>query len=250
MKILILSTFGNYGGAATCAKRLYNSLKKDGLDVELRAVQFYDNNLIKSVLPDTFLNRIISKFYFIIERLQVLYNIKKIKHLYKFSTGSVGLKLSNFPIVKEADIIHLHWINFGLVSIAEIAELANKKCLIWTQHDMWSFTGGCHYAMQCERYKNVCDDCFYLRNSALSESVQDSKISNWKPQAFKVIATSNWLAQCTQNSTVFRGWNVEVLPTPIDVSIFKPLNKQELRKKYTLEEEDFYILFVAVDIKD
>lgn len=249
MKVLILSTFGHYGGAAVCAKRHYLALKKHGLDVDLRVVQFYDDSQIRSIFKDTFLNRLKIKLSFIMERLQVLFNVSHKKYLYKFSVGS-GLKLSTHPLVEQADIIHLHWINFGFVSIREIARLSEKKKVFWTQHDMWSFTGGCHYALHCEKYQNTCDDCFYLKNNKFSKDIQAQKLQSWSQNSFNLLTTSNWLAQCAGNSTVFHNWNINVLPTPIDTNIYKPLDNGDLKEEYDLDPNDFYILFGAVDLKD
>tara|TARA_Y100001980_G_C14556922_1_gene354108 strand:+ start:85518 stop:86747 length:1230 start_codon:yes stop_codon:yes gene_type:complete len=250
MKVLILSTFGHYGGAAICAKRQYLALKKHGLDVDLRVVQFYDDSQIRSIFPDTVFNKLRVKFFFIVERLQVLFKISHKKYLYKFSTGSTGLKLSGHTLVERADIIHLHWVNFGFVSISEIAELSKKKTVFWTQHDMWSFTGGCHYALNCEKYQNTCDDCFYLKDSSLSNNIQTTKLNLWRKNAFNLLTTSHWLAQCAGNSIVLKNWNIHVLPTPIDTRVFKPLDKGDLKKSYYLDPDDFYILFGAVDLKD
>ena len=49
-------------------------------------------------------------------------------------------------ILKEADIINLHWINGGFLSLKSLEKLSElNKPVVWTLHDMWAFTGGCHY---------------------------------------------------------------------------------------------------------
>ncbi|MEQ8556266.1 MAG: glycosyltransferase [Cyclobacteriaceae bacterium] len=250
MKVLILSTFGHYGGAATCSKRLYLALKKQGVDVDLRVVQFYDGYQIKSILKDSFFNKLKVKVQFIRERLQVLFRVSDQRYLYKFSPGLPGLKLSDHPIVLNADIIHLHWVNFGFVSIPEIAALAKMKTVIWTQHDMWSFTGGCHYALHCENYQSTCEDCFYLKNSSFSKAIQANKINIWSKNSFKLLTTSHWLGECAAKSKIFNDWDVDILPTPIDTTVFKPMDKPETKQKYDLGPDEFYVLFGAVDLND
>jgi hypothetical protein len=43
----------------------------------------------------------------------------------------------------EPDVINLHWINAGYLQIETLAKM--NKPLVWTLHDMWAFTEGCHY---------------------------------------------------------------------------------------------------------
>ncbi len=250
MKILILSTFGHYGGAATCSKRLYLALKKHGVDVDLRVVQFYDGHQIKSILSHSFFSKLRIKLQFILERFLVLFKVSDKQYLYKFSPGSNGIKLSDHPLVVNADIIHLHWISFGFVSIKEVATLAKKKKVIWTQHDMWSFTGGCHYALHCENYQSTCDDCFYLKDSRYSKAIQTKKINSWDRNIFKLLTTSHWLGECASKSKVFNGWDVSILPTPIDTTVFRPIDKLKIKKKHTLDPDEYYVLFGAVDLQD
>jgi hypothetical protein len=67
--------------------------------------------------------------------------------------------------VQAADVIHLHWVNQGFLSLKNIYQLsALGKPIVWTLHDMWAFTGGCHYSSDCVRFKEVCGFCPYLRN--------------------------------------------------------------------------------------
>ncbi len=48
------------------------------------------------------------------------------------------------------DIVHLHWIALGFIKIETLAKIS--KPMIWTLHDMWAFTGGCHYDEECKKY--------------------------------------------------------------------------------------------------
>ncbi len=250
MKVLILSTFGNYGGAAVCSKRLSIALKRHNVDVTLGVLHAYDSESSFFLLQNNFYSKASKWVIFILERLQVFFKIREKKFLYKFSSGQFGVNILNNPIIKQADVIHLHWISFGFIDINQLVELSRIKPVLWTFHDMWAFTGGCHYTLGCNLYTKDCGSCFYLKNSKLSQNILKSKFENWGNASFRIAATSNWLAECARNSAVFNKMWVDVLSTPIDIDIFKPLPKSEIRKKYKLYDESFYLLIGAVDFSD
>ncbi|WP_421877811.1 glycosyltransferase [Marinoscillum sp.] len=251
MKVLLLSTFGNYGGAAVCSKRLYQALRKQGVDVELGVLHAFDgieSRFLFNSQPIGFLKK---WFYFILERLTVLFSIRMNKNLYRFSTGVTGPNLLNNPMIQKADVIHLHWISFGFLTIQQIKELSRIKPVIWTMHDMWAFTGGCHYALGCTMYKQHCDSCFYLKRPELAKQVHAKKMEAWSGDvAFKLVGTSSWIANCASDSTIFHHYEVDTLSTPIDTELFCPLNKTDLRKKFQLPANKHYLLIGAVDFGD
>ncbi len=251
MKVLILSTFGNYGGASVCSRRLAEAMSKHNVDVKLACIHKHSNSIAQSVFDKPRLASLYAWILFCLERLIVLFSIVKQKYLYKFSSSAYGINILNSTLVKEADIIHLHWVNFGFLSIESIAKLAKQKPVIWTLHDMWAFTGGCHYALECSNYKALCSNCFYLRNDKIAESIQAKKVTYWKEININIAATSRWLAQCAKQSTIFNNREIDVLSTPIDTDLFRPKsNRDALLLTYGLERDKYYILIGAVDLTD
>ncbi|NJO01176.1 MAG: hypothetical protein HC880_05265, partial [Bacteroidia bacterium] len=86
---------------------------------------------------------------------------------FAFSPAVAGTDISRHPLVQEADILHLHWITFGYLSVHSLDKLMQlNKPIVWTLHDMWAFTGGCHHARHCDHYQNQCGYCFYLKKPA------------------------------------------------------------------------------------
>ena len=123
--------------------RLADSLERTGIDVEYKSI--YPKKLKTS-------EKINLLYRVSFDRLPGLFSAKK---RVMFSSG----KPNNTNIVKyindsEADLVHLHWINAGGLSIEDISNIA--KPIVWTMHDNWVFTGGCHVMWDCERYKLSC----------------------------------------------------------------------------------------------
>ena len=82
------------------------------------------------------------------------------------------------------DLVHLHWIAGGMLRIESLARIGRP--LIWTMHDMWAFTGGCHYDEGCGRYVAACGRCPVLGSSRpwdLSSWVMRRKRRAWRERA-------------------------------------------------------------------
>lgn len=238
MKIAIINTSERTGGAAVAAERLGNALKKSGIQVD------------KLVWKDTWLNRF--RFYW--ERLIIfLCNHLNRKNLFAVSIANTGTDLSEDSLVKEADIIHLHWINQGFLSLRDIEKLVKlNKPIVWTMHDMWPCTGICHHARDCEKFQTRCESCFFLesKNKDLSTSVFDKKLSLYKNANITFVGCSQWLANRAKKSYLLRGNTVLSIPNPIDTEVYHPIEQDMARELLGLPSEKKLLLFGALNVTD
>ena len=172
------------------------------------------------------------------------------KHFYPnrkswtFSTGFTGIDFINHPAYREADIIHLHWIN-GLVSMRILRKI--NKPIVWTLRDMWSFTGGCHYSMGCTRYEVGCGQCPQLASSSnldLSRIILANKTSTL-PRRINLVAISSWLAKCASESKLFSDFDIKHIPNNVDTNEFAPVNKDFSKQVLGLPEDKKIILIGA-----
>lgn len=238
MKIVIINTSERTGGAAVAAERLSKALKKSGIQVD------------KLVRKDTWLNRF--RFYW--ERLIIfLCNHLNRKNLFTVSIANTGTDLSEDSLVKEADIIHLHWINQGFLSLRDIEKLVKlNKPIVWTMHDMWPCTGICHHARDCEKFQTRCESCFFLesKNKDLSTSVFDKKLSLYKNANITFVGCSQWLANRAKKSYLLRGNTVLSIPNPIDTEVYHPIEQGMARELLGLPSEKKLLLFGALNVTD
>jgi glycosyltransferase involved in cell wall biosynthesis len=163
-----------------------------------------------------------------------------------FSPGVAGIRLEDLPPFAEADIIHLHWIN-GLVSIEGIRIMT--KPVVWTMHDLWPFTGGCHYSGSCTGFSSGCGCCPQLGShdaDDLSSLVVKRKLMCYGSNLYPV-AVSDWLRGLAHDSVVFRNTSVRMIPNCVDTDTFAPLPKKEARKRLGLTSEKRIILFGAIN---
>ena len=178
----------------------------------------------------------------------------KINGLYG-TFGSFGFMRSGFrvdthPLVKEADAVYLHWVDDGLLSLHSLDKLlATGKDVYWFMHDMLPITGGCHYSMGCEKYREACGRCPLVRRKVLPDIVSRSfrrKEKLYRKYAnLHFLAPSRWLAGCAAGSLLCRGHQVSVCPNVIDTDVFCPTDKAEAKRYFFGEESRKVILFGA-----
>ena len=238
MNILILNTSERTGGAAVAAGRLGKALRKGGIPVD------------KLVREDTCLNRF--RFYW--ERLIIfLFNHLSRKNLFTVSIANTGVDVSNHPLVKEADIIHLHWVNQGFLSLKDIKALIKLgKPIVWTMHDMWPCTGICHHARDCEKFQTRCEACFFLnsRGKDLSTFVFDKKQALYKDANMTFVGCSQWLANRARQSRLLQNKTVLSIPNPIDMNIYHPMDQGQARQSLGLPLGKKLLLFGALNVTD
>ena len=169
MKVLIVNTSEKTGGAAIAANRLLKALNRNGVDATMlvRDKQSSDEEVI--ALGTT----LRTKWNFIWERFVIwIYNRLDRKKLFHTSIANSGTDITKLKEFNEADIIHLHWINQGMLSLNDIDRIAKSgKPIIWTMHDMWACTGICHHARECNNYHKECNHCHYLYNNGTSNDL-------------------------------------------------------------------------------
>lgn len=226
MKVVLINT-KTPGGAYVACQRLYHALQKQGVEVSFVG--------IKS-----------TKWNFLWERFCIwVANQFSRKNLFAISIANTGTDISKLPEVQEADIIHLHWINQGGLSLKNIQQLQSLgKPIVWTMHDMWPFTGICHHANDCRNYEQVCLSCPKAAD-ILAKKTFIAKQQIW--ENISLVGCSRWIASLATNSSLSKACMVTSIPNPIDITIFSPVPKEEARKRLGLSMEKKYILFGAVN---
>lgn len=251
MKVLIISTYDIQGGAAIAATRLLHAMRHAGCDVSMVVRTKLGSDTAVFTAGSKKVNTL--RFYW--ERGVIyLYNCLSRKNLFDVSIANTGVSITELPVFKEADVIHLHWINQGMLSIKEIRKiLSSGKKVVWTMHDMWPFTGICHHAGACDSYTFGCGYCPYLKTPSrndLSHIVFKQKHSVYLTGNITFTACSHWLRELAELSPLTQGHRVTSIPNPIDTGTYRPMDKSEVRKKLNLPLDKKIILFAAVKASD
>ncbi len=254
MKITIVNTSDIRGGAAIAAFRLFKVIHEKFPGTRMLAREKLSLTMNVRGLNNTFWQRFFIKFRFVLEAISFIYRSKSREDWFAFSTACAGQNISHLPEIRDADLIHLHWINSGFLSLKNISEIADTgKPVVWTLHDMWAFTGGCHYSGSCINYLENCGNCLFLKSPGskdLSYRIHREKQKLWASANISFIAVSYWMAECARKSSLAGSSRIVVIPNPIDTEVYKPADKATIRDELGLPQSTFLILAGAANLQD
>ncbi len=238
MKVALINTYA-HGGAGIACRRLEAALKTQGVET---AMIFRDGNA--------------AAWPFYAERLSFLPYEKDKSVRFSYSLANFGTDISRHPDVQSADVIHLHWVNQGFLSLKNVAQLAQLgKPIFWTLHDMWAFTGGCHYSRGCTQFVTACGHCPYLSKPSandLSHRIWLKK-QRYFSKNIQFITCSSWLANEARSSGLLRDFSITSLPNPIDTAVFKPESAGAMdayRAQLGIAPDAQVLLFVAMKVSE
>ncbi len=255
VKVTIISTSDTGGGAAIAANRLLNALRHQNDDVRLLVQEKKTTHPLVVSIVNNWLQQKWAFLRFAFDRLHFVWYEKNKQVRFSFSQAKIGIDISQNALIQKSDIIHLHWINFGFLSLDAIQKLIEtQKPIVWTLHDMWLFTGGCHYSRACTQYQQSCGNCSeFLKKPSptdLSNQVWQAKQKLLQNANISVVACSQWLAEKAKTSALLKGKKIVSIPNPIDTSLFKPTEKPIAQQHFHLDPTKRYILFAAAKISD
>ena len=246
MKILVVNTYDTIGGAAIAAYRLHKALIKEGIDVHMFVMRKQSDDFTVSSSHSSKPRRVMALFRPTLDQLPLMIYKNRDKMLFSPSWLRFSGVVEKINAINP-DIVHLHWICDGILRVEDIAKI--KAPIVWSLHDNWAFTGGCHIMWECERYKEHCESCPRLG----SNKKQD--LSHWvfgrKEKSFKnikhmtIVSLSSWLHKCAKDSFLLKDKKHTCLPNPIDTNTFKPFNKKIARDLWNLPKNKKLILFGA-----
>ena len=235
MKVLIISTTERTGGGAIAAKRLLTALNKNGIKAKMlvRDKQTDDVNVASygNVIPK------------VMERLRLMCRLlKPFRQTWQYDLASDGIDILSTPEYKEADVIHLHWVNQGMLSLKQLRQmLLSGKRIVWTMHDEWPFRGIRHYTEE----GNAMED---KKVSALEERLLRTKQEIYRLGNIRFVGCSQWITNLAQEA--MPNANVRHINNCIPHSIFHPQDRQDARKAFSLPQDQKLILFTCQKVTD
>lgn len=241
MKIVHLSTT-DLGGAYKAVERIHKGMLQIGVDsIILLRSKYHEESTGQQVI-----NNPVSS---LISKTKNVFNILR-------SSGDIisdyyGTDMSSHPDVQIADAILVHWCN-SFISYDGIRKLKSLgKPIYVVAHDMWSYTGGCHYDDYCEGYKDGCVDCLRLPHNKkdIARGNYLEKVDCYKNVS--LICPSNWSVDTAKCSDMWKDNNVYRIYNPLDYGVFHPISdisKEELLKKYSIVNKDKKIILYGANL--
>ena len=253
MKVLLVNTSERTGGAAVACKRLMEALGKQGIDARMLVRDK------QSDLPEVTglgLGRWSLLWKFVWERIVIWKaNHFKKNNLFSVDIANTGTDITKYPAFQEADIIHLHWINQGMLSLKNLEHIfSSGKPVVWTMHDLWPATGICHHPRECDHYETHCHNCplllYHGSKHDLSYRTFEKKLKLMQGKQVTFVACSQWLQGMAEKSALLQGQHIHSIPNPLNLDIFKPKDRQGARQRLSLPTDKKLLLFGAVKATD
>ncbi len=246
MRIAVFNTSDIEGGAARAAYRLCEGLRLSGVDLSMH-VQVKSGEKSWAIAPRGKLRKGFGLIRPALDSLPLKLYRNRAKTPWSLSwlpNPMLDLK----QIEAAADLIHLNWVAGGFLSISSLKKF--HKPIVWTFHDMWAMTGGCHVNGACDRFVNSCGQCPQLcsqKTNDLSRWVFERKNKTWADIPITVVAPSRWLAAEARRSSLFGKNRIEIIPNGLDLSLYKPIEKHLARSMLGLPTKGSLILFGAMN---
>ena len=265
MKILQVS-MSDSGGAGIAAVRLHQALLDKGVDCKLLTLKKTRDDIPEhyvfhkkdaSIFPWLtqamgFVDRVLKRFklksdYYRSRRKKYAYGGAQGTDMFNFSFSEY--RLESHPLVREADIIQLHWVCGGFLDFRGFFKRASKH-VVWTLHDMNPFTGGCHYSYDCLGYEKDCRACPQLEgaksNSAAQRMLAEKiKVLHGQDRSLSIVTPSKWLMDCSKKSKLFSKYEHRHIYNIVNEKSFCLTDKASSREKLSLPTDKKIILCIG-----
>jgi glycosyltransferase involved in cell wall biosynthesis len=252
MKIVHLNNFDIVGGAARACYSIHNSLLQNNIQSRL----LVQNKVSQEPTVNSIVNNSFEKGSRFIRKV-IDYSATKLlcnEEYGRFSFPIFSPSIVDHPLIRNSDLINLHWINEGFISLGSLKKLAELNIpIVWTLHDMWAFTGGCHYTNDCKNYISGCSHCPALKIKGerdFSNSISKKKKEVFNNINLSIVTSSNWLGEEAESSLLLKDKKVYVAPTAIDTEIFRPRDKKKCKEELNLNKEKLNVLFGTMNLSD
>ena len=245
MRVVIVNFEDKAGGAARAAYRLHSALRSMGIEsfMFVHRKQTDDPFVIG---PTTIWQRFLMRFCYYLDAIPGKLLGKK-GYFFNFSWVGAGFIMRKLRELNP-DVVHLHWVLRGMMSPSQLNHFSGR--VLWTCHDMWPFTGGCHYDEYCQQYESGCKACPMLKKPVffnISRHLWRKKYHTYHASKVHFLGVSRWMSECIQRSNMVPTEYVHCLPNPINTSLFSPVNKEVARAEIGINSSQQIILFGAMD---
>lgn len=191
------------------------------------------------------------------------------KNLLDLSIGSdviarwIGMEEFHYPgsktvlelTPKSVDVLHLHNLHGHYFDLRALTDLSQKVPVVITMHDAWLLSGNCAHSFSCDKWQTGCGSCPDI--SIYPGLTRDTTALNWRRKKgiyahsqIYLATPSQWLMNKAAASILAPAIvQSKVIPNGIDLTIFKPADREKARHLLGIEADTKVILFAANGIK-
>lgn len=151
----------------------------------------------------------------------------------RFTCHSAEDVLKALP--KKPDVIVVHWVSdFANAKVIRDLETMTKAKIVFHMNDHALYSGGCHYQLDCQSYKNGCHDCPATNSWIVRCGIEKNYVFKKKylPKSCYIDAEEADRVRLRQ-SDIYKDFRFERIVFPYDEEKFcPPTNRMELRRRW------------------
>ncbi len=257
MKVVHIS-FADSGGAGIAVSRIHKALLDLGIESRMLVAdkKSSEETIVVADEEPSFVyappsNIVLRKFKNIMRRRGFFLNQReKYERMARlvpsdcqtfFTSPFSCYNLARHPLVKDADIVHLHWVaNF--IDYPSFFSSIDKP-IVWTLHDENLAYGGFHYGLEKDRfypyYSDIEDAYCKIKQSSLE-----------KCKSIHVVALSKMMKEFYATQSFLADRNISIIHNGIDTSTFRVIDKSVGRQVYRIPDDNLVLVFCCVNIND
>jgi glycosyltransferase involved in cell wall biosynthesis len=236
----------------SAAWRIRDAQRQIGIDA-IAAVQIGENlDHVYTFDQNKSLALIKKRFFARLDSLPIRISTKR-NHNLPWSSGWAGPNISTFINNLSPDIVNFHWLTNGLLNLKDLKHI---NCpVVFTMHDVWPITGGCHCNLDCDNWLRGCHECPQLGKSLmgieLASLMRERKIKAYSQISnLSIVTPSRWLGEMVKKSGCFPDSNIEIIQNCLDLGVFKKGCKKDARQNLGLPLDKIILGFGAVNATD
>ena len=259
------STFVD-GGAGRAARRLHDSLVRRGMDSTFVYSGVRNSDQATSPLGDDYQPARwgpVAKTAALSRRWGYTRQRHAMRQQSRGRPGGLDLfSLPRMPTITRRPVpdhvVHLHWVAKFIDWPTFFGSIPAGDPIVWTLHDMNAFSGGCHFAGNCDRFESGCGSCPQLGRGGpqdVSRDVWQIKREALRGHAIHVVAPSRWLIGQAARSGIWpSGTTFGHIPYSLNASEFMPPRNDEardsIRKGLGIAPETFALAVGAMGLNN
>lgn len=215
MRVAHINTYHNRGGAGAASRRLHSALRAEGVDSVYVCAE--GNDVLPQVKPSVVPLSGMRRIYW---KMAKTLDIQFSSLVGPDGDWRAGLFGVNPPPRRfDADLLHLHWVQHGFLSLGQLVRLSSCLPIVWTLHDLWPLTDGGAFV--------------------------DGDVSSFRRKKTKMVSELNpyWIApsQFVADRAIAMGatpLRLSVLPNAVAMDVFSGEGAGGLRRELNIRASD------------
>jgi glycosyltransferase involved in cell wall biosynthesis len=255
LKIAHISVTDIKGGAARAAYRLHSGLRQIGHDSCMLVAERASPDPHVMTFSQSRLTPLLGRLrYRQLSPRHYRYLLSRPAGYGPFTGPDSRPGIALVSQLPDADVLNLHRIADLLDYQTFFSSVTVHTPVVWTQHDMNAFTGGCAYNRGCDGFERSCGACPQLgSNNPWDLSYQNCK---HKEAVFlsilrgrlQIVTPSRWMAGEVARSSLMNGFPVSVIPYGLNTQVFAPQDRIQARSRLGIPPEARVVLFLAASV--